>query len=369
MKSFETQRNIFGGIEILLDKYLKSNKQFDTIKKVLVAPSKQIIEYKKHVEQLNVLSTSPTDSIKIRNLVDRIITFTSTILPGKKYLDLLIELGKLCSSQGEHKFATDIFSNVLYKTASDEKFTDQKATALLGLAEVAAYQANWKDSFSFAKKAKTAFESVKNNKGLAVTENLIGTNYAEKGDLIAAKKHYTAGLELQKKTKDKQTHAMILLNLGILCNIEGDLESTKQYYEKSLLMFKSLGDTKNLAKTLHNLGMLYTKEGNFEKAISYFDKCIKVSQEARYFPSLGISFLSKAYILCEQNELDSASEFVNKGLEISLIINDRLSIADIYKIKGIIERKKKNYDIAENYLLSSLRMNLEFDNRLNYAET
>ncbi|MFH1528836.1 MAG: tetratricopeptide repeat protein [Bacteroidota bacterium] len=369
MKPLITQTDIFGGIESLLNKYLSANKQFEKIKKVLVTPAKQSVVYKEHNEQLNALSTSPADSVRIRNLIDRIITFTEKILPNKKYLELLVELGKLCSSQGEHQFAKDIFSNVLYKTAADKQAADLKAYALIGLAEVASSQANWKESFSFAKTAKTLFQSSNNNKGLGIAENLLGTNYAERGELSTAQKHFKTGLDLQKKTKDKFTHAAILLNLGIISYIEGELKNSHDFYEKALRIFEQLKDSKNIAKTLHNLGMLYTKLSDYKKALSYYDECIKVSQEARYFPSLGISFLSKAYILCEQNELDSASEFANKGLEISLIINDRLSIADIYKIKGIIERKKKNYEVAENYFLSSLRMNIEFDNSLNYAET
>lgn len=310
-----------------------------------------------------------TDSFKMRYVIDRIITSTEKKLTPKKHLHLLLNLAKLSLNRGELLLASDIYSQVLFRTTKIEKFLGEAAKALKGLGNVSSMQANWRESFSYVKKAKKIFEKINDVNGVASCENILGTFYAERGILDSARELFVSGFGRLQGRQSDNLDALILVNLGVLNNIIGNTKEAEVNYRKALAKFEKANDNIRIAETRHNLGMLFTKLGEYKSALSEFNKSIQVSTKHKDLLTLAISYLSKAYIYAEINELDLASKFIERSMEISNQLNDRLTIADIYKVKGIIERKLMNFHLSENYLLTSLRINGELGNKLNHSET
>jgi len=310
-----------------------------------------------------------SENFRLRSFIDRVITYTESNTSPQKHINLLIALSNLTLGQGELFLASDILSQVLFRTIKHKNLRNEKAFAFMGMGEISSMQAKWDESFSYIKKAKKIFEETNNYRGLSACDNFLGTFYAERGNLSDARKHFESGIERLQGKRASDLLANILVNLGILDHMIGNIEDSKKNYEKALRNFIKSNDLKKIAQTRHNLGMLYFKEGNLNHAMAQFDESIIVSSEDQNFLTLSISFLSKAHIYSEMNDISSASEYIEKAMELSHQFNDRLTIADIYKVRGIIERKKKNYDSSENYLQTSLRINSELGNRLNHAET
>lgn len=317
----------------------------------------------------SVTDNNYPESYRLRSFIDRVITYTENNISPKKHINLLLDLSYLTLGHGELFLASDILSQILFRTIKYKNLQNEKAYAFLGMGEISSMQAKWDESFGYINKAKKNFEETNNYKGLSACDNFLGTFYAERGIIPKAKKHFEKGIERLKGKRASNLLANILVNLGILNHMIGDIEEAKSNYENALVKYVKSNDSKRIAQTRHNLGMLYFKEGNIESALDQFDKSILVSQEDQNYLTLSISFLSKAHIYTEMNEIDFAVEFIEKAMELSHHLNDRLTIADIYKVRGIIEKKKKDYDLAENFLQTSLRINSELGNKLNYAET
>ena len=309
------------------------------------------------------------ESFRLRSFIDRVITYTENNISPKKHINLLLDLSSLTLGQGELFLASDILSQILFRSIKHKNLQNEKAYAFLGMGEISSMQAKWDESFGYINKAKKIFEETNNYKGLSACDNFLGTFYAERGILSKAKSHFERGIERLKGKRASHLLANILVNLGILNHMTGDIEEAKSNYEKALQNYIKNEDFKRIAQTRHNLGMLLFKEGKYKKALEQFDKSILVAERDKNYLSLSISYLSKAHIYTEMDNINLAIEFIEKAMELSHQMNDRLTIADIYKVRGIIERKKKEYDLAENYLLTSLRINSELGNKLNYAET
>lgn len=309
------------------------------------------------------------ESFKLRSFIDRIITYTENTTSPKRHINLLLDLSNLTLSQGELFLASDILSQVLFRTIKHKTLKDEKANAFMKMGEISSMQAKWDESFSYINKAKKIFEETNNYKGLSSCDNLLGTFYAERGILSNARKHFEKGIDRLSGKRSNDLLANILVNLGILNHMIGNIEESKKNYEKALDNYIKSNNLKRIAQTRHNLGMLFFKERSFNDALDQFDKSIDVANKDQNFVILAISYLSKSHIYIEMNNISSAVEYIERAMELSHQINDRLTIADVYKVRGIIELKRKNFDLSENYLQTSLRINSELGNRLNHAET
>lgn len=370
MTKINTQHESFGDLNDILQKYLGGYKLSGIYEKVFN------LSVEEPQKKRRSHSTQPSDFLEenfsnsaLRTQLDHIVTFAEKLLSKKKYLKLLLELGRLSTQQGELRLASDIYSLILYKTVNRKEYSEEKGYAYLGLSRVYSYQAHWRESLSLSRQAKNLFKKNKLQKGLVESENLIGSLYAERGELKNAIQHFNEALKLLKRKPDRLLSGMVETNLGIYNNITANFNEAEKYYNKALKKFKGLKNTKRISESYHNIGMLYLKKGDFKKALKNLGESIDYSIQARYLPTLAISYLAKAHCYTIMDDIKSATDYLQKSLDISNQINDRLTIADIYKVKGIIQRKLKNYTDAEAHFTTSLRINDELNNKLNYAET
>ncbi|MGE5399537.1 MAG: tetratricopeptide repeat protein [Ignavibacteriales bacterium] len=306
---------------------------------------------------------------KNRIYIDGLITFAGEKLAAGEYLVFLQNVGQDSIALGEFSLASDIYRHVIGKFRKKSNYEDIVAYAYYYLGDISSRQALWKESFMYIRKAGTLFARLKDYKGQAMCENLLGVIYGEKGDLEKANQHMESSLEMLAQSEDKLLTASIENNLGILNTINGCLENAYTYYCRALTKFEELNEVRRITEVRHNFGMLFIQKKRYDLALNELAMSISMALRERQLSILGLSYIAKAYILTQQNDFELAGAYADKGMEISYQLNDKLSMADIYKIKGIIHSSKNNYELSENYLLSSLRLNRETGNELNYAET
>jgi len=312
-------------------------------------------------DQLQIEVGSYAERIKI----DRTITFSEKRLEQEKFCRFLLNLGKICISDGKLDLAAEIFRKANRQSGN----ITLKAESLLGLADVLSRRANWSRSLDTIAEARMLYKQTDDKIGTAKCENLCGSILGEQGDIESAQKHFLKSLSLINPEVDLEIAANLETNLGIISHIrENSLDSLK-HLNKALMMQTDLGNYKNVAEVNLNIGMVHLDTEKYELAIAAFDEGIKAAKQYRFIPVLCLIYLAKSKALIEMNEIHDAVEFVDKALEISHSIDDKLTLADIYKVKGIIERHLKNYKVSESYLLSSLRINKALKNEMNIAET
>jgi tetratricopeptide (TPR) repeat protein len=300
---------------------------------------------------------------------DRIILYAKEKLGSKKFIELLLSLGKSALDEGEGELSLEIFERVINESKGKPEATEFLAEANLFIADIYKKKTKWALSFRYLRKSKEIYKKAENVNGEAKCSNMLGTIYGELGSIKRARSCFEKSLELIRRTNDNESEGMIKINLGIIYGISGDYQKSRYYFTKALKHFEKGGDQKRLAEINNNLGMLDYDAERLKQALREFDRSIDASIEINFLPLLGLSFLGKAITYLKLENLPMAALFSDKALKVCNKVNDRLSVADIYKVKGIIERELGEYKKSENLLKTSLMMNIELGNKLNEAET
>jgi len=303
--------------------------------------------------------------IEARNLIDKTITFAEKNLKEDDYHQLLFDLASILSESDDINISEEILINLINVIKTDRL----RAESMLTLADILIRKSFWDKSIILIIKAREIFGNLNDKIGLAKCENLCGTYYGERGEIISARNHFINSLNLLDENRDDNLAAKIESNLAILEIIRGNYEAANKYFNSAIVKFEKVGEFKRIACQRHNLGMMYLEQKEFDRAIKEFENAIELSSNKQYQILLTISYLGKANALALLRENKKALEFCYKAMDIAIKIEDRLTIADIYRVIGIIERNYKHYDLAEKYLNISLRLNDEIKNRLNNAET
>jgi len=300
---------------------------------------------------------------------DRIILYAKEKLESKKFIELLLRIGKLAIDEGEGDLSLEIFESGIIEARGKPETAEFLAEANLLIADVYKKKTKWALSFRHLKKSKGIYKKTGNVTGEAKCSNMLGTIYGELGNFKRARSSFEESIELISHTKDHEAEGMIEINIGITSGVFGDYEKSRYYFIKALKNFEQVGDNKRLAEIYNNLGMLDYNAEKLKLALSKFDKSIDLCLEINYLPLLGLSFLGKAITYLKLKNLPMAALFTDKALDVCNKVKDRLSVADIYKVKGIIERELGEFKKSENFLKTSLMMNIELGNKLNEAET
>jgi len=352
-----------------LNRFLKAyleDDSFDHLKERLDLPEKKPDSISEKIndfykEQLQIDNTQAKDRVKI----DRIITFSEKNLSPEKLCKLLVQLGRICLSEGKIDLSNEIFRKA--NKLSNNDLT--KAESLLGLADVFSRKAQWSRSFEAVKDAMRLFKTNNEFRGVAKCENLLGSLYGELGNIPQAKKHLQTSLSLIDRDEDLELAANLYTNLGIIYHIQEFDNDSINHLNKALSIYTKLGNSKCASEVSLNIGLVHYEANNYEAALVALDSAIETAKTGGFLSVLCLTYLAKAQVLIMFNNFYYASEFSNKALELSHNLDDKLTLADLYKVKGIIEKRLGNFKTSETYLLNSLRINQSLNNEMNVAET
>jgi len=343
------------------DDYYNFSLSIDYPEKAIDGVSEKINNFYKDQLQINV------NNYNERVKIDRIITYSEKKLDRNKFCKFLIEIGRVCISGGKLNLAAEIFRKA--NLCSSGLAKTYKAESLTGLANIQIKKGNWNRGIEIIAEAQTIYKEAKDNHGVAVCENLLGTVYGELGDIENSKKHFQTSLSLINPEIESELAAELESNLGILDHMQENSDSALTHLKKAQKIFKELENFKNYTNTSLNLGQVYFEAEDYSSAISSIDEGIEIAKQKGFLSILCLLYLTKSTILISTKAFYYASEFADKALEISHNSNDKATLADIYKVKGIIERELHNYEIAESHFLSSIRINTALKNEMNTAET
>ena len=356
---FEQELNKFLKEYLKDDSYDHFKERLDLQENEADSISEKINDF--YREQLQIDKDSSKDRIRI----DRIITFSEKSLSPEKFCKFLVELGRICLSEGKTDIAYEIFRKANKQSENDLT----KAESLLGLADLFSRKAKWNKSLEITNNAKALFKSISDYRGLAKCENLLGTIFGELGDILKAKKHLLTSLSLIKSDEDLELAANLYANLGIVYSIQESLQDSLAHLNRALAIYSKLGNLKSASEVSLNIGIVHYESDNYREAMNALNTAIETAKNGSFLSVLCLTYLAKAQVLIKLNDFYYASEFANKAFEISHNADDKLTLADIYKVKGIIERHLENFEASESYLLNSLRINKSLNNEMNIAET
>ena len=366
----EINNFIMKELQELLENYLTKSSCEDLINMLATGTSM-------HITSENVLSDSDKDNLEYelqnginhRIILDKVITYSSNLLPKEKYYRLMLEISQLMFFAGEISYSLEIAEDLLSQIQSERDQESIMAETNLMISKIYWAQAYWEDCKYYVSEAKKIYKSLNSKSGLAKCENMLGTFYGERGEFNEAENHLEKALEYLNTEDDLSLRSMIFTNLGIINTINKDYEKAIWNYKNASNTFNALNDTRRLARVYHNIGMLYSKMENYDAALDEFNKCITLSLENDYISNCAVAYIGKAFIYVKLKNQALAEAYTDKAMQLAYKLNDTLSIADIYKVKGMIQNDLNNFELSEEMFENSIRLNKDIDSKLNEAES
>jgi tetratricopeptide (TPR) repeat protein len=240
-----------------------------------------------------------------------------------------------------------------YAAARDSGDSRIVAAATFRLGRVSWRQGRFDEALGLYERARGIAAQLGDDELLANAENGIGALHCERGAYVQARASYHVALE---RTGDASLRGRILLNLGVLANIEGDLDDARARYHKSIVEFERASNEEGLALAHHNLGMLYADRSDWEAAAESYERCLTISERLGMRQMVANVLLNRAELLCAMNQPDEARSSCDRALALFGELGDQVGRAETHRWQGRALAKLGEHAAARHWLEEAVRL-------------
>jgi tetratricopeptide (TPR) repeat protein len=208
-------------------------------------------------------------------------------------------------------------------TASADALTAAEAYFRLG-------RVNWRQSrFDTALADFESARALAHRLGVGELEarvaNGIGAVHYAKGEYAAARSAYA---EAQRLTSDGAMLGKIVLNLGVIANIEGDLEGALVQYEEAHRLFQQNGDRASATLALHNRGMVEADLHRWDDADRSFLAALSLATDQQNVEMIARTLVNRSEVLAARGLPGEAVEHCNRALASYAELGDEVGRGD-----------------------------------------
>ena len=188
----------------------------------------------------------------------------------------------------------------------------------------------------------------------ARVENGIGAVHYARGAYAQARASYAVAQELAGT--DAVLRGKVLLNLGVILNIEGDLAGARDAYRKSRDAFASAGDESGEVLVLHNLGMVYADMEHWEEAAESYKRCLQLSERLGNRQMVANVLLNESDVHCAAGRYDVAVAQCDRALALYVEIGDEPGRGDALRGRARALRGAGRFAEAASSLQDATRI-------------
>ncbi len=200
----------------------------------------------------------------------------------------------------------------------------------------------------------------------AQADNAMGVLHTTRGEYVQAAASYHSALE---RTPDPVTRGKILLNLGVIANIEGHLDLARQQYEHARALFKQSGDERNEALALHNMGMLHSDAGEWDEADDRLGRALALFEAQGNRLMIAYVLVNQSEVACGRGRPEEAIRLCDLALRMYAELGHEPGRCEALKWKGHGLRLLGEGRRAREVLGEALRMAKRLRLKLLEAET
>jgi tetratricopeptide (TPR) repeat protein len=195
--------------------------------------------------------------------------------------------------------------------------------------------------------------------------NGIGAVHCERGEYAQARARYQAALDL---AGDSPLRGKILLNLGVILNIEGDWPAALDLYRRAADTFAGVGDEVSQALALHNMGMVHADGRQWDEADRAFASCLEICDRHGDRQTAANVLLNRTELLVGRERLEEALSSSERALELFTQLGDEVGRAEALRWIGRVHAERGDLPAAERRLRETVRIAMRLQRPLLEAE-
>jgi tetratricopeptide (TPR) repeat protein len=272
-----------------------------------------------------------------------------------------IEAGELAEQRGDYLEARGAF-----EAALEDLDPLVVATAHACLGKLAWQQGAYEASFVSFEKARAIALRHDAAEVKARAEIGLGNVYYARGDYVRAREMYEC---VRTNPAVPALRGKVLLNLGIIANIEGDVAAAERHYNKASKAFAEAGDMHGQSQAFNNLGMLHADRLEWDAADEAYAESQKLSEMTGNREMIGLIIMNRSELSCAMGRYETAIAQCDEALTIFAEIGAEVFRGTTLRWKGRALRELEQYALAERALTEAMRIAHRAQARLLEAET
>lgn len=174
------------------------------------------------------------------------------------------------------------------------------------------------------------------------------------GDLRKVSVLLKESLDIYRILNDKAGITRILQYLGMVYYYQGEYDKAEMLLIESLEICRKLKDESGISKSLIRLGMIAKGKGEQAQALKLFYEYLKKYNSSDDEENISIALINIAEISIRQNEYSYARSFYEKSLKLLQEKGCKALIARVWKDLAQLFRYEGDYDKANKLFIESL---------------
>ncbi len=182
---------------------------------------------------------------------------------------------------------------------------------------------DFENSLLFCYQALPLYESLKDEKGVALIYSFIGTNFFQLSDYENALMYHLKALKIREQLKSDVDHSSSLLSIANVYATIKEYEKALGYYLESEKLAIGLSDKTVWAKVLNGIGGMHMACGDYEKAIDCFIQSVNIKKELGDIRSTASTLRNMGDCSIELRDFENAQQCLMESKKIAVEFGDR----------------------------------------------
>ena len=237
-----------------------------------------------------------------------------------------------------------------------------------GLADVSYYKAlvyakkdDYINSISSYSKAKTLYEQLQDNLGIAKVNNGIGLIEIKRGNYAEGLRHALLAIKTLEQEGLKHELSLAYSNLADAYYNINAFEKSIEFYLKAIGIQEELNDSNGVTQSHSRLAELYSMKKEHRKAIEYYKKVLNANTENDSIQGFISGKLGGEYL--QFNDFDNASRYLIQGLNINRRNDNKEGLLTVLNNLGALNLRQGRLILAERQLFEAGNLAKETDNK------
>jgi tetratricopeptide (TPR) repeat protein len=199
----------------------------------------------------------------------------------------------------------------------------------------------------------------------ARVENGIGAVHYARGEYASARRAYAASLA---RTTDDGMRGKIILNLGVIENIEGNFEDALAHYQRAYRLLADSGDAASATLAVHNRGMVEADLHHWDAADSSFLAALTLATDSGNREMVAKTLVNRSEVLVERGELRDAIDHCDRALTLYADVGDEVGRGEALRWRGHALGRAGELTAAERSTTEAVQIAMRSGARLLEAE-